>query len=399
MVNSESSSLTSIDARPTWATIDTDAVAHNLREVRHRVRPDMRIAMSLKCDAYGHGALPIARVAEREGVDLLMTESFHVAAGLRHGGIGLPITMLAAAVPSGFEQILRAGFAATIYSLPVAEAISQLGGGPYPVYVKVDCGLGRVGVPLEDAASLVTRIAELSGISLAGVYTHLPFADSRGEAWARERVDRFDDLLRELRASGIQIPMAQAASTAGVSAGLDSPQLTHVCVGSAAFGLPAVAALDTGWMRRPFTALRSRLIDVTAHSSRRRAGRGGERVYEAGSTTGVLPIGIGDGFRLPTYGDAYALVNGARARIVTVAFAHTILELSGVLDPVVGAEVVLIGRQGSEEISLEDVARWTGQTASEVVLSLSGRVVTEHVAADARIQVPAGDRGAVATRY
>ena len=384
-------------ARPLWATVDTDALVHNLREVRRRLRPGLDFAVSLKAHAYGHGAVEVASICEREGARYLMSASLEDAYAIAQSGVRTKVVLLAACLPEAIGALLDAGVTPTIYSLEAAEAVSQASRRPTPVHVKVDAGLGRVGVDLDDAEAFVRRVAVLPDVVIEGIYTHLPFGDPAGAAWARRQLERFVGVVRSLTTSGIEIPIVQAMSTAGLGAGIDAPELTCVCIGSALYGIPSgtMTSMPVGVLRRAYVRVEARLIAVRHHPVRRRAGRGGARTYEAGSSTGVVPVGFGDGYRPgPAGADAAMLLDRIRVPILSVTLAQTTIDLTRAPHARVGDVMVLVGGDGEEQIPLEDVGRWCGMSALELVLAFDGHIPRDYRELGARCPVPAGAKAA-----
>lgn len=272
-------------------------------------------------------------------------------------------------------DVLRYGFAPTVCDLATARAFSAAAPGPAPVWVKVDSGLGRIGVPLGEAAQFVRSIAALPNVVVEGLYTHLPFADESGRRWAQDRCRAFGALIAELAESGVRPATTQALSSAGILAGLEDG-CNAVCPGHALYGLPAAAAdvADGSAFRPVLRSVKTRLIQVTPSSIPRQAGIGGAISLPAGSVTGVAPFGRTDGYRAPQPGArAAVLVRGRRVTVRGVSLEHTTLDLTGV-DAAVGDEVVVLGQQEAGTIAAAEIAAWQGASADDVVLAFDRRM-------------------------
>jgi alanine racemase len=373
--------------RPIWAEIDREAIAANVAMVRSWLTTGVALTASVKANAYGHGVAEVVRVLEAAGVDQVMTASLADARTIRASGSRVRIVMLAGSLPNALPSYLQEDVIPTIYSLAAAEALSRETTRPTEVYVKVDAGLGRVGVAIDDAASFVRSVVRVPRVIVGGIYTHLPFASKRGEAWARVRLRRFNAVLQELRVSGIDVPYRQAVSSSGVLVGLESEELSAVCVGSLLYGISTVhTPLENRRGLTPaLSSIRAQVIDVARHSTTRTAGSGGGRRYAAGTATGVIPVGLQDGYRAPGPGKVlHVLVNGRRARVVGVSLAYTVIQLPSPQRVSVGEEVVLIGHQGGDEISLYEVARATNTTVLDVLTRLNGRIPYEYAQGTSR---------------
>jgi len=236
---------------------------------------------------------------------------------------------------------------------------------PTGVFVKVDSGLGRLGVRLPDARDFIRRVCDLNHVRLDGVYTHLSFHDEEQLGWARERYAAFDQLLDTLAADGIDVPVSQALASAGLLAGLHS-RANSVCPGSLLYGMSPIDEhlVVSGDYRPVVRAIKSRLIHI---------GETGDAALPA--RVGILPIGLADGYQAIQPGaPACALLGGRRVPLRGVSLEYITLDLGDFDDARVGDEVVLLGNSGSEEIRLSDIAGWQGVKLHAVMLSFEGRL-------------------------
>jgi alanine racemase len=348
--------------RPCWIEIDLGALAHNARTLQAHLGPETKIIAALKGDAYGHGIAPVARCLAACGVHSLATGSFKDAMAIRAAGVDLPILMFAGPLPEGIPRLLEHGLTPTIHDRQSAEAVSRAAAKPTRVYLKVDSGLGRLGVPVAEALAFVRYLRTLDHLVLDGVYTHLTFHDADGREWARERYAAFDALLEALAAEGIDVPVSQALASSALLAGLRS-RANAVCPGSILYGMSPVSdeVGDARAYRPVVKAIKSRLIKIGTS--------------EETGRFGVIPLGLADGYRSLAEGaSADALLGGRRAPIRGTSLEYITLDLSDFADARVGDEVVLLGRSGDEEITLADLAAWQGASLHEVLLGFEGRL-------------------------
>ena len=347
--------------------IDLGALEHNVGVLRARLGPKTHIIAALKADAYGHGIGPVAQCLARCNVHSLATGSLRDALAAREAGVDLPILMFAGPLPEGMPQLLAHGFTPTVHDWTSARAIARAASKPTGVYLKVDSGLGRLGVPLADALDFVRRLKELDDIVLEGIYTHLTFHDAAGREWARERFAAFDAFLEKLDAEGIEVPITQALASTGLLAGLES-RANAVCPGSILYGMSPLSEdiAASGSYRPVVQAIKSCIIHV------------GPR--EAAACVGVAPIGLADGYLSHRPGSApYALLSGRRVPIRGVSLEYISLDLSDFADARVGDEIVLLGRSGEEEILLADIARWRDSAPHEALMAFEGRLRARYV--------------------
>lgn len=363
--------------RSSWIEVDLRAIERNYREVQRIAGPGRRVIASVKANAYGHGVLDVARALERQDVFALWTGHVGEALALRAAGIRARIILFGGYLPEAIPELLRHDLTPTIYDEEgLAAAAAASGQSPAPVYVKVDAGLGRLGVPIAEAAHLIRSAARAQGVRLEGVYTHLPFANRKGRDWAAACAGRFDGLLEALRAEGIAPEITQLWGSAGLVAGL-ADRTNAVCVGHLLYGLSPVDAdiAQPVHLQPVCTGIKSRLIHVARHARGADLAVGGRYRLADATSVGVIPLGLGDGMpplRAPV--SAEALVRGTRVPVIGVSLEHTVLDLSGVAAPRVGDEVALVGAFGDSAIGLEACAGKLGRSPLELMMSFSGRL-------------------------
>ena len=358
---------------PAWIEIDAGALADNLREIRRRAGADVEVMASIKADAYGHGAVGIARVLAGLGVGAFMTGRFEEAVAIRGAGIDTKIIIFGSNLPGGVRQLMDHDLIPTVYDAAGAEAVSQAARKPTPVYVKVDSGLGRLGVPLDEAAAFIARVAERPNVVVEGVYTHLPFFDSAGRDWAARQLAAFDGLLDRLAAMGLAIAVTQARASAHLLTGL-TDRCNAVCAGHVLYGLSPVSpeVSDLAGFRPVLRAIKARIIHVAHHAAGNDVAIAGSYGLKNARVSAVLPVGMTDGMRAPVEGQtACVLVRGRRVPILNVSLEHTTVDVGNEETPQIGEEAVIVGSDGEERITLEDVAGWLGRTPLEVMTTFS----------------------------
>ena len=299
------------EAHPGWAVYDLDRLRANLAEIRRRIGPHQGCIAALKGNAYGHGAVPVARALDGEGLVAFMTGSFDEACRLRSEGLRTPVVMFAGALPKGMADLVGAGLVPTVVDWASAEAAARAAppGETVPVYVKVNAGLGRLGVPLEAAEDFLGELAAMQGLEVQGLYTHLPFGDARGRDWA-ERIGSPPSMRssRGLEERGQTPPVTQARASSlrcgwivrSGQRGLRRPSALRAlaicrCLACGHVGVPARPRRDR---EPPDTGLgppagqrhrdRRQLRNTARPTHRRRAGR---RRPGPGSTRAGQPSG------------------------------------------------------------------------------------------------------------
>jgi alanine racemase len=358
-------------ARPNVFEIDLDAIAQNTRRVRAAVGNDVRIYVAVKGNGYGYGLSEISTTVLQHGADALAMADVRGAVQLRERGIGAPILLYAGAMttPETVAAVADNELSATVLDLQSAQAFSKYSKKPVGVFVKVNVGLERLGVPAAQAPQFVADIVRLPNLRLEGVYTHLHVvAGPEVGRYATWQFDLFANALEELRKAGI-VPRITLASSSNVLALTSSMVLNAVDPGRLIYGLPTLHEPRDMKLTPAFGSLRTRLIQV---KSWKREGWSSLAPFDPAGVdrVGVLPIGRSDGLGALHAGEV--LVDGERARILgPISLEHTRVDLTKVPNAAVGDEVVIIGTQGTSRISVDEVVEH--QRSSSLNLALEVR--------------------------
>jgi alanine racemase len=341
-------------ARPVLATIDLGAISRNIELVRKNAQRPVRIVVPVKANAYGHGVESVGLHLERLRVDALATANVTEALALRRAGARLPILMYASQLPAGIGYLLEHDLTPNIADRAGLEAAAAAGGGaPVAVHVEVDCGFGRLGVRFDEATDFIRAVLTEPRLKLEGVYTHLPFSDDAGRLWAQRRLAAFTSLVRGVEAEHrITIDFAQAAASGALLSDLPD-ELNTVAPGHLVYGispLTGVSAEASGF-RRALQSLTAPLI----HIGRREPGDDlADGRANRARRTAVILFGIDNGSRFAP--GACALVRGQRCPVLSVTAEYTVIDISTVPTASLGDTATIIGREASEEVTLDDVA-------------------------------------------
>lgn len=364
--------------RPAWAEVDLGAIAENVRLLRQRAAPAAVCAV-VKADGYGHGAVPAARAALAGGADVLAVALAEEGATLRRAGIDARIFVLSQASPGELGDLVAHDLEATVYTPAGIEALLAVEGAtpsghPLPVHLKVDTGMHRVGVAPDGAVALAQRIHRAPELELRSVFTHFAVADEPGNPYTAEQLARLRAVVAAIEAAGIGVPCVHAANTA---AALDHPdaRLDLVRCGIGIYGLDPAPALAG---RLPLTPAMSMVAEVS-HVKRVTAGEalsyGLRYRLERESTIATVPVGYADGVpRGLSAAGATVLVGGRRRPIAGTITMDQLLVDCGDDAVAVGDPVVLLGRQGDEEIGAAEWAEALGTIAYEIVCGVSPRI-------------------------
>jgi alanine racemase len=363
--------------RPTWATVDLAAIEHNVRALRAVAHPAMVCAV-VKANGYGHGAVPVARAALRGGAAWLAVAFVDEALELRDAGIDAPILVLSEPRAAEMRAALEADLRVTVYShagvAAAADAARGRVAGRWPVQLKVDTGMHRVGAAAVDVLSLADAIAAGDELALESVWTHCAVADAPDDTFTATQLERFADVLRVLAEHGHRPTMVHAANSAGAIA---HPQARFDLVrcGISIYGIAPSEALEEAIELRPALTLRSEIVHV--HEVGPGEGVSYGRRWRATRPTQVatVPIGYADGVRRSLGLDGgVVLIRGIRCPIVGVVTMDQLVVDVTVVNAQVGDEVILIGRQDTDVITANEVGTLTDTIGYEVTCAISARV-------------------------
>ena len=356
--------------RPTVAEIDLDAVRHNVRTIKPA---DAELMAVVKANGYGHKAIPVARAALQAGATWLGVALVEEGLALREAGLDAPILVLTE-LPTGSERdAIERRLTPTVYSERALNAIADSAPpGGVGVHVKVDTGMHRVGIPPQEAAVLAERVLA-EGQQLEGLWTHFARAEEPGNETTARQLELFLEVCSDLESRGIR-PRYRHAANSGATMSMPESHFDLVRVGAALYGITPGPELTGSFDLRPAMTLRS----AVTHTKRVPPGHGISYGHQhrttVETTIATIPIGYADGYLRSLSGTAHVLIRGKRYPVVgTITMDHLMVDCGNdAIDT--GDEVVLFGRQGEDELRVEEVASWAGTIGYEIVCAVSERV-------------------------
>ena len=362
--------------RPTWLEVDLEAIAHNVRRVVEIVGPAVKVLAVLKADGYGHGAVRVARTALNNGAYCLGVASINEGLALRQAGISAPILVLGFTPGWQARELVLNGLSATVFDMDVAKALSRAAGqldSQVKVHVKVDTGMGRLGLLPDDVIPFVLALRSLPHLVVEGIFTHFSVADADPE-YTRWQTDRFRQVLEAISAEGIDLPSVHAANSAAILS-LPESHFGMVRLGIAMYGLHPSSQVPCPPDFRPALSFKTEVAQVKTLAPGSYVSYGNTYRTTDTQRIAVIPVGYADGFRRAPRHWGEVLVRGRRAPIVgRVCMDQTMIDVTTIADVRQGDEVVLIGEQGGERITAEEVAERLGTINYEVVSEILARV-------------------------
>ena len=367
----------------TWAEIDLEAIKHNVRVLRRHIAPSQFTAV-VKANAYGLGAVPVAKACLEAGATGLAVASYEEGHELRRAGIAAPVLVLGYVPEDLAGPSVDADLTLTVNSPELARALSRATqlrrrARPLPVHLKLDTGLHRYGLEPAQALEMCRLIVNLPGLQLQGLYTHFASGDEADRSFVLEQKRRFDQTRQLLEANGFFFPQHHLSNSASAIT-VKEARYSFVRFGLALHGYHAtpeveVEASKAGVFLKPALTLKSTVVRLSELPAEETVGY--NRTYKAAEPrlVALVPIGYADGYRRSLSNKGAVLVKGKRAPVLgRVSMDQTVVDVTGIAGVEEGDEVVLIGRQGAEAITLEEIATQCGTITHEILTGLGRRV-------------------------
>ena len=366
-----------MDSQSTWAEIDLDALVHNFKEIRKKVGPDVGVMAIVKAQGYGHGMVQVSRPLEKEGVNYFGVTSPSEAFSLRKEGIKSSILILGPTMLGEIGKIIKKDITQTICTKEMALVLQgecKKLKKRFKVHIEIDTGMGRTGVPHQRALKLIKEIIKIPELEVEGIFTHFSTADEENKSFTKEQIKRFKEVLEKLEGEGIDIPLRHAANSAGV---LNFPEsyFNMVRPGLALYGIYPSEYVSRSLDLHPVMSLKSKVTYLKRVKKGATISYGKTYVTDKDTTIAILPIGYEDGYNRLLSNKGEVIIKSKRVRIAgRVCMDQTILDVGEVPDVKVGDEVVLIGKQGKEKVSVEEIAKRVNTVPHEVVCRIAERV-------------------------
>ncbi len=372
---------------PIYAEIDLAAFRHNIAEINRIISPGARIMAVIKADAYGHGVLNIAREAAAAGIGFFAVARMNEAAVLRNAGVDVPILLFDDSRTYGADKYIDLDIRASVNSMEDAEFFSATAAGcgrKLRVHVKIDTGMGRLGfladglttcgdgIPLIDK---IKKISALPNIEIEGIYSHFANSDTKDKAHAEGQLALFRDLIGRLDTVLDKKPLLHMANSGAIME-IPESHFDLVRAGIIMYGLyPSDEVNHKTLNLQPVMSLKSRIVHLKKVGPGFKVSYGSTYITDKDTVIATIPAGYADGVCRLLSSNGFMLVRGRRAPIIgRVCMDLTMIDVTGIDNVAVHDEVVIIGRQGEEEISADEIAARTGTINYEVVTSLAPRV-------------------------
>ncbi len=368
-----------------YAEIDLNAILHNMAQMQSRISKETKIMSVIKTDGYGHGAVPIGRELESLAVTWgYATATIEEAQILRRNGLQKPILVLGAVFPEQYSALMTESIRATVFSLRQAQEMEKAAaqaGAQITVHVKIDTGLSRLGFQVtEEAVEEIAQIAAMPHMIMEGMFTHFAKSDAKDKTMAKEQMEKFSKIRELLVSRQVTVPMIHCSNSAAI---IDMPEanMDVVRAGISLYGLwPSDEVQKENLDLKPVLSLKSRIVFLKDLEPNRTVSYGATYQTNGWQKIATIPVGYGDGYPRSLSNKGYVLIHGKRAPICgRICMDQFMVDVTHIPEAREGDTVVLVGTDGKECISMEDIGELSGRFNYEFACDLGKRIPRVYV--------------------
>ena len=364
----------------TWAEVDLDAVAHNIREIRKITNKEAQIMAVVKADAYGHGFLETTKTLLDNGADRLAVAVLQEGKQLRKSGVDVPILILGASAPEDAEDLIEFGITPTVFDYEFAKALSDTAkkrGTVTKVHIKLDTGMTRIGFVINDEdnteiINTIIKISKLPYLEIEGIFSHFSTSDEYDSAYTLMQFDRFMGVVNALEEKGLKIPIRHICNSAGI---MMYPQmhLDMVRPGVILYGMYPSNEVDKSRLNLiPAMTIKSTLTLVKEVEAGRGVSYGKEYITDKTTKIATVPFGYADGYLRKIAKKGKMLVNGTEVPIIgRICMDQCMIDVTNVHNIDKGDEVIVFGK---DKITIDDLAEWLETINYEIACIVGKRI-------------------------
>lgn len=364
------------------ARIDLSSLAFNLGQVKRLVGPETKIMGIVKSDAYGHGLVEISRALEKNGVYSLGTAFIHEALELRKNGIKAPVVILCGInTIEEADTVIENSLTPVVFDLPSAILLAgaaEKRSKKANIQVKVDTGMGRLGVIHQEIAPFLKEIMKLSRLKIEGLMSHLPSADEDNSSFTDSQIAKFMKAIEAARALGMDLRLNNLANSAGVMAHKGS-YFDMVRPGIMLYGGLPSPGFKPPLELKPVMDFSGRIIQIREMPGNTPLSYGRRYYTDGKKKIAIVSAGYGDGIPRGLTNKGYVIIRGKKVKMVgTVCMNLILCDITGVKDAAPGDEAVFLGRRGKEIITGDNIAEWNDTVSYEIFLNIGKGVKKEY---------------------
>lgn len=360
--------------RPVWAEVDLSAIKDNIREIKKVLKPGVKFCAVVKADAYGHGAVAVSRAVLAAGADRLAVAIVDEAVELRRAGFLVPIQVLGYTPPEQARTVAVYDIAQTVYSMDAVRALAAAGrqtGKKVKLHIKIDTGMGRIGILPEEAGEFAAAVANVAGVEIEGVFSHFATADEADKSYTHFQFAKFEEALQRITAKGISIPIRHIANSAATLE-LPETQLDMVRPGIIMYGLWPSEEVTQSIRLKPAMCLKARVAHVKSVPTGTSISYGREYTTKTERKIATLPIGYADGLRRASSGRTDVFISGGYAPLIgTICMDQCMADVTDIPEVKSGDTAILFG---VPELTADRVAEALDTINYELVCAIGKRV-------------------------
>jgi len=359
----------------TWAEIDLAAVRFNIKSIQKKLGKNIELMAIVKCNAYGHGAIEVSRQALNLGVKALGVSSLYEGIELRDIFKDIPIIVLSAGMSGQAEEFVEYNLSPVVCTWQMTNALADAArkrGTRAKVHIKVDTGMGRIGVWHERADEFTRQVHRMPDIEIEGICSHFATSDEQNLDFAKQQFDCFNRCLEKIK--DLPIRFKHISNTAAIF-NLPEAHLNMVRPGLSIYGVSPSEYVKGTENLRPALSLKTKVAFLKNIPKGRTLSYARTYKTEKEMKAATLPVGYGDGYPLALSNKGYVLIRGKKARILgAVTMDQIMVDVTDIKDVKTEDIAVLIGKQGAEEITATEIARMAGTIPYEIFTSINKRV-------------------------
>ncbi len=361
----------------TWVEVNLDAISHNINQIKCLVeKKGSKLLAVVKDNAYGHGAIEVAKLAGKIPVYEIGVATVDEAIELRQAGINLPILVLGTTLPEYAEDIIKNNVTQTVCDLNICKKLSETAKKLHKrakVHVKVDTGMGRIGIHYEDTLDLIKSINQFPELEIEGIFTHFAVADTE-ESYTNLQIERFQSIISNIEKNNICIPIKHSANSSAVL-NFPSSYFDMVRPGIAIYGIYPCHNPKIKIDLKPALSLKTRVVYLKEVPEGESLSYGRTYFTRKNTKVATIAIGYGHGLNRKLSNIGEVIIRGKKAPIIgTICMDQSLCDVSHIADISVGDEVVVIGKQGDEEITADDLANKIGTIPYEILCNINERI-------------------------
>lgn len=361
------------------ANVDLDAIRHNITQIKGRLNKDTKLMVIVKADAYGHGAVPVAKALDEDGIDAYGVAIIEEAVELREAGIEKPILVLGYTPKEQYGLVISFGITQTVFQYEMAEALSQEAveqGKTAKIHIKIDTGMSRIGYPdTKESVREIKKMAALPGIEVEGLFSHFARADEQDKSSTVEQLKRFQDFYEMLKKENINIPIRHITNSAGI---IDLPDsdLNMVRCGISAYGIyPSDEVNKKELSLIPAMELKTHVVYVKDVDAGVGVSYGAIYVTKNRTKIATIPVGYADGYSRNLSNCGKVIIHGKYAPIIgRICMDQFMVDVTKIKDVKQGDAVTLLGRDRDSYISVEELSVWSHSFPYELVCTVGKRI-------------------------